>query len=308
MELTNLLKSAGVPFRSFPEEDWDILNEEAGKKILSSGECKILVNCAAYTAVDAAEANREAAFRVNEEAPALLKKLAGEAGAFYIHISTDFVFNGLPDTGRLRPWKVSDVPNPVGVYGESKRAGEISVVNENKKKGLPDFQGLGLIRTSWVYSAGGANFPKTILRLLKDPAREKLTIIEDQIGRPTWTYRLAEFIYRYAMHKGLVDGNHNFGEGCGTKQGELLHFSNEGVASWYDLAVAVQSIGHELGLLTGTVKPILPIPTEAYPTPAPRPSYSVMDLSESRKIMPVIPHWLDDLKEAMGVLKNMPQV
>ncbi len=316
-DLSRILDAVNIPYRGFDIDDWDITNYESADEILKSGECRVLVNCAAHTAVDQAETDREAAYLLNGEVPGLLKDIAEKYGAFLVHISTDFVFGNplsmaskgslsYEDFLTLRPWRVDDPVSPNGVYAESKRAGEESIVAYNRNAGKEDYYGAVIIRSSWVYTSHGKNFPSTMIRLASDPDRDKLTVIEDQIGRPTRAYRLAEFILAYLEKSNIINGKSNkpqFAENCETFIGEMLHFSNEGVASWYDFAVATIEIANEIGLLDRKI-PVLPIPTEAYPTPAPRPRYSVMDLSTAREIMPSIPHWREDLRNVLLEMKD----
>lgn len=304
MELIGIFKNQQIPFRSFNRKEWDVTSESDGERNLHSGNCHVLINCAAYTAVDAAEKDIDHAYQINAKAPVILKKLLQKFGAFFVHLSTDFVFDGFPPGNRLRPWKPEDPTSPRGVYAESKRAGELGIVDENRSKNLPDFYGVSIIRTSWVYSSKGKNFPATILRLLNDPERKTLSVVEDQIGRPTWAYRLAEFVLLYIKKLDPENRNLHKNNKASETIGGVLHFSNEGISSWFDFAVAIQDLAVDLGMIQGKTKSILPIPSENYPVPAPRPSYSVLDLSEARMIMKEIPHWHEDLKKMLINIKN----
>lgn len=329
-DLAKVLGDNRIEYRVFEKDQWDVCDEQAGRKILSSGECTALVNCAAYTAVDKAESEKEVAFQLNGEAPGVLKRLAFEAGVYFVHISTDFVFsessrranvphakiahgeNEQPkDLEGVKPWKTTDEPEPGGVYAQSKLLGEHKIIEQNKKNGLPDFAGVSIIRTSWVYTSHGKNFPLTMIRLAGDEKRDRLTVVEDQIGRPSYAFRIARFVWKVLEKKGLtrkISDAGKPGENNGDLAripGELLHFSNEGVASWYDFAKATIDMANELGILNRKI-PVLPIPSEAYPTPAPRPSYSVLDLATARKIDPEIPHWRDDLRIMLQRLLENP--
>ena len=281
-ELQKVFRDSKKSFQAFPIEEWDICNTNQNEGILSKN-LSILINTAAYTAVDKAESDLKSAYDINSEAVLNLAQICKKRNIFLLHISTDFVFgkNPVVQNGNLRFWSTSDTSFPLGVYAESKRKGE-SYIESTLTNGF------SIIRTSWLYSAYGNNFPKTILRLLKDPNRKELNVIEDQIGRPTWAFRLANFIDL------LVDKISN-----SIPVEKMYHFSNSGLASWYDFACAVQEIGLKKGILKDK-KSITPIPTENYPTPAERPRFSVMDLSKSQSIMKNIPHWREDLEISLS--------
>jgi len=208
-----------------------------------------IINASAYTAVDKAESDEKNAYALNQTAVANLATYAKIHHCHLVHVSTDYVFAG--DKGA--PYKVDDHYQPQGVYGASKAAGE---------KALLDIypQASCILRTSWVYASHGNNFVKTMLRLMAE--KPALGVIDDQIGTPTWARDLAKACI-YAI-KNRVSGVH--------------HWTDTGVASWYDFAVAIQSLALEKGLLT-TAIPIKPIPSSVYPTPAKRPHYSVLDKS-----------------------------
>ena len=281
-ELQNVFRDANKSFRAFPIEEWDICNTKQNEEILSKNP-NILINTAAYTAVDKAESDVKLAYEINSEAVLNLVQICKKRNIFLLHISTDFVFgkNPVVQNGNLKFWKESDTSFPVGVYAESKKKGESYIESTLTDR-------YSIIRTSWIYSSYGNNFPKTILRLLKDPNRNELRVIEDQIGRPTWAYRLAVFIDL------LVN---NISKSIPVDK--MYHFSNSGLASWYDFACAIQEIGFRKEILKDK-KSILPIPSENYPTPAERPRFSVMNLSNSQSIMKNIPHWKDDLETALS--------
>lgn len=271
----NRLESIG-----FGREEWDLTDLDSVEKILEK-QPRVVVHCAAYTAVDKAESDKKTAFKVNSLS---VKKIAEECLKRKIHliyVSTDFVFDANSETvgDAIRFWKTDSPLSPKGVYGLSKAEGEESI-----RKTFFNTSQANIIRTSWVYSSHGNNFPKTILRLLDDPNRPELKVIEDQLGRPTWAGRLADFII--FLIQGILKGE---------SYPQTLHFSNSGVGSWFDFAVAVRDISHSISLMKN-LKPILPIPTESYPTPAPRPRYSILDLEETRRIFGTIPYWRDDLK------------
>ena len=281
-ELQKVFRDTNKSFQAFPIEEWDICNTNQNEDILSKNP-SFLINTAAYTAVDKAESDLKLAYEINSEAVLNLAQICKKRNIYFIHISTDFVFgkNPVVQNGNLKFWSTTDLSSPKGIYAESKKKGESYIENTLIEK-------YSIIRTSWLYSAYGNNFPKTILRLLNDPNRKELNVIEDQIGRPTWAYRLANFIEL------LVQNISN-----SIPVEKMYHFSNSGLASWYDFACAIQEIGLNKGILKEK-KSITPISTESYPTPAERPRFSVMDLTKSQSIMKNIPHWREDLEHCLS--------
>lgn len=235
-----------------------------------------IINASAYTAVDLAESDSDNAFMLNEYAVKNITEACIKMGIHLVHVSTDFVFDGRKNT----PYLPTDLTNPLSVYGASKRAGELVVFN-----GLPLTS--CVIRTSWVYSIFGNNFVKTMQRLMAE--REQLGIVGDQVGTPTNASGLANVCLNAATNK--VSGMH--------------HYTDDGVASWYDFAVAIQDIGVELGLLNKMIA-IKAIPSSAYPTPATRPHYSVLDKTSLLMAMPSVKltHWRHQLKSMMSELTN----
>lgn len=207
-----------------------------------------VINCAAYTAVDRAESEKDRAFQVNGEAVGVLAAICKERGTKLVHISTDYVFDGMA----AAPYKEDDTTNPQSVYGASKLEGERLAIRFN-----PDCI---IIRTSWVYSEYGKNFVKTMLKLMSE--KEEINVVYDQLGSPTYAADLAEAILRI-IHSGKW-------------QPGIYHYCNEGVISWYDFAVTIKK-------LTGSTCKINPIPTSQYPTAAKRPAYSVLDTVKIRK-------------------------
>ncbi len=247
-------------------KDVDITSITSIESALKGEAVDVIINASAYTAVDKAESDKEQAYLINETAVQNLAVVAKSMNARLIHISTDFVFDGEHN----QPYKTTDITNPVSVYGASKLAGEKairSVYPENSTT----------VRTSWVYSSHGNNFVKTMLRLMEE--KDELGVVVDQIGCPTYARDLANFLWLLAEKKSVES---------------LYHWSDLGVASWYDFAIAIQSIGLEQGLLTKKIS-INPISTESYPTPAKRPKFSLLDFSNialrvERK------HWHQQLK------------
>ena len=250
--------------------DLDITNERQVQEFVKQGGFKVVMNGAAYTAVDAAESDSEAAFRVNAHGPRFLAEACKETGARLVHVSTDFVFDGKASS----PIKPDSQVSPCSVYGCSKLAGEEAV-----REVLGD--DYLLVRTAWVYAASGQNFVATMLRLMND--RDRLGVVADQIGTPTWARTLAKGIVE--MIRRDVSGTH--------------HLTDAGVASWYDFAVAIQDLAMEKGLLSSRTR-IEPIGSSEYPTPAVRPAYSVLDKTSSFEILGgPTPHWRESLAQCL---------
>lgn len=248
----------------------DITDAEAIDKFVSSNNIDIIINCAAYTAVDKAESNKELCQLLNAEAPAYLAKAISKRNGWMIQVSTDYVFDGTKNT----PYVETDSPCPNSVYGSTKLDGEKAVEQACKKTMI--------IRTAWLYSSFGNNFVKTMMRLGKE--KEELNVIFDQIGTPTYARDLAIAIMT-AVEKGIVPG--------------IYHFSNEGVISWYDFTKAI----HRLSGITSCH--VRPIHTEEYPTAATRPHYSVLDKTKIKKTYGIeIPYWEDSLAECINILNK----
>lgn len=248
----------------------DITNAEAIDKFVSSNNIDIIINCAAYTAVDKAESNKELCQVLNADAPAYLAKAISKRNGWMIQVSTDYVFDGTKNT----PYVETDSPCPNSVYGSTKLDGEKAVEQACKNTMI--------IRTAWLYSSFGNNFVKTMMRLGKE--KDKLNVIFDQIGTPTYARDLAIAIMT-AVEKGIVPG--------------IYHFSNEGVISWYDFTKAI----HRLSGITSCH--VRPIHTEEYPTAATRPHYSVLDKTKIKKTYGIeIPYWEDSLVECINILNK----
>ena len=260
-------------FKDLP--DLDICDFLELEKFINENKIDSIINCAAYTAVDKAEEDSAIAQKVNSEGVLNLVKALKKTDGKLIHISTDYVFNG----ECFVPYKETDPVSPIGVYGDTKREGELSVIDS-------DIDGI-VIRTSWLYSSYGNNFVKTMLRLGKD--RDELGVIFDQVGTPTYAKDLALTCLRVLSNS---KGNKI------SLKGKLYHFSNEGVASWYDFAKAIMQIGN----VNCNVKPI---ETKDYPTPAKRPHFSVLNKSKVKNDFGIeIPYWKDSLEECLLKLKN----
>jgi len=234
----------------------------------------LIINAAAYTAVDKAESDAETAHRINADAPGHLAAAAAAIGARFIHISTDFVFDGTSGT----PYRPDHPTAPLGVYGATKLAGERAV-----QAAQPDAL---IVRTAWVYGDTGHNFVRTMLRLMAE--RDEVRVVADQIGTPSYATGLARALW--ALDAAGATGIH--------------HWTDSGAASWYDFAVAIQEEALAIGLLTRAV-PVIPIATSDYPTPARRPSYSVLDKSAAVALVGTsAPHWRVHLREMLGVIKT----
>lgn len=232
----------------------------------------VIINASAYTAVDKAESDVDEAYAINRDAVHNIVIVAKELNARLIHISTDFIFDGTKNTA----YKVNDLTNPVSVYGASKLAGELAIKDIYPENST-------IVRTSWVYSSHGNNFVKTMLRLMAD--KSELSVVADQIGCPTYAKDLAEFIWQLSSLENVE---------------QVYNWTDLGVASWYDFAVEIQRIAVDNEILSKSI-PILPIKSELYPTPASRPHFSLLDVSDSQTIK-IGMHWADNLSECMKKL------
>lgn len=244
------------------KEELDLTNEEAVKEYFKDKDFEFVINCSAYTAVDKAETDKETAHAVNALAPLYLAKYAKRI----VHVSTDYVFDGTS----YKPYTEDCQTNPISVYGKTKREGEENVLQYSDTAIV--------IRTAWLYSPHGGNFVKTMRKLGSE--RETLNVIFDQVGSPTNAYDLAEAI---------VDALPQIKNG----EKEIYHFTNEGVCSWYDFALEIM----EQSKLNCHVNPI---ETKDYPTPTPRPHYSVLNKSKiKQRFNLTIPHWKEGLKKCL---------
>ena len=275
-------------------KELDISNETIVNKVLSSHKPDVVINAAAYTAVDKAETEQDKAYAVNELGSEYLALACKELKAKLIHVSTDFVFEGTSPT----PYQTDDKTNPINVYGASKLAGDIKV---NEILGSD----ATIIRTAWVYSAHGNNFVKTMLRFMAE--KEQLGIVYDQVGTPTWAKGLAKMIWELVARHSRTEerGIRNPGHSdMPLSSALLLHWTDAGVCSWYDFAIAIQELAIEKGMLDKTI-PIRPIPASSYPTPAARPSFSVIDKTAAELESGVeTKHWRKQLSEMMDELKQ----
>lgn len=267
---------AHITLLALTSADLDIANREEMKKIISETRPALIINAAAYTQVDKAEEEIDKAFAVNALGPENIA-LASDEDTKVIHISTDFVFDGKGKT----PYESNDATNPIGVYGESKLAGEAALLKVKPKA-------VTIIRTAWLYSAAGKNFVNTMLFLMAN--KDELSVVADQRGTPTSAHTLAKVIWKFA---GQNEANGTY------------HWTDKGEASWYEFACAIQEIALDLGLLKKAIK-ITPVTTEQYPTPATRPSYSVLAKEETYRALGFEgKHWKDELKDTLLQIKAL---
>ena len=265
----------GVELEALSIEQLCVTDREDVLRTVGAARPDVLINAAAYTAVDKAEEEEALATRINGDGPRHLAEAAAEHGSRLVHISTDFVFDGKAS----RPWRPDDAAKPISAYGRSKLAGEIAVRQLLGRDVL-------VVRTAWVYAAHGSNFVRTMLRLMAD--RGEIGVVADQLGTPTWARTLATSIWK--MVELDARGTH--------------HLTDAGVASWYDFAVAIRDIGVLKGMLPNTVK-VRPIRTEDYPTPAARPSYGVMDKTDTFSLLGgPTPHWRSALADCLDEMNT----
>ena len=263
-----------VALTAVDKDELDICDQNALVERVQQHSTELIINCAAYTAVDEAESDRDAAFAVNSTGARNIALAAASHGCRLIHISTDFVFDGR----KAVPYRHDDEARPLSTYGRSKLDGEEAVLEVCGDTGL-------IVRTSWLYSRFGRNFVKTMLTLMQE--RPRLAVVCDQIGCPTWAGSLARALWELGPREEISG---------------ILHWTDAGVASWYDFAVAIQALALELGLL-GTRITIEPILTSAFPTPAIRPPFSVLDTSNAREQLNTVqPHWRDALRQMLEEL------
>jgi len=270
------LAPAGAEVRALGHRELDIADRDAVMRVVREASPEAVVNAAAYTAVDKAESERDQAFRVNAEGAGHLAAAAHACGARCMHISTDFVFDGTA----THPYKPDAPVAPLGVYGETKLEGERRVMEKSQGEAL-------VLRTAWVYAAKGHNFVRTMLRLMGE--RGSVKVVRDQRGSPTWATSVAEALWRAVQVPGFRG---------------IHHWTDAGVVSWYDFAVAIAEDGLAAGLLKRPAE-VLPITTAEYPTPARRPAYSVLDRSSAEQALDFKPApWRDNLKKMLRELND----
>ena len=276
-ELQVTLPSLGEVI-SIGREELDLTNSEKIGQLIREIHPDYLVNAAAYTAVDKAETEPELAYSINATAPKIMAESAEKIQAKFLHISTDYVFDGRKNT----PYLETDLTNPLGVYGQSKLRGEEEIKTVNSQAII--------LRTAWVYgSYGKSNFVKTMLRLGKE--REELKVVVDQVGSPTWAKDIAAAITHL-----LINADNPAG---------IYNFTNSGVASWFDLTKAIFEEAKISGIPL-KIQRVIPITTAEYPTPAVRPAYSVLSGQKiSQQLGYIPPYWRDSLKAMLNQLFNL---
>lgn len=257
-------------FTDMPEAD--ITDENVISRLVKDNGIDLIVNCAAYTAVDKAETEHAIALKVNAGGVRILAQIAKENGLPMVHISTDYVFEG---TG-VHPLKETDAVNPISVYGKTKLDGENAVRDSGCRAAV--------IRSSWLYSEFGNNFVRTMIRLGRE--KDEIDVVYDQIGTPTYAEDLAEAIMKIA--------------GNGIEGFNVYHYSNEGVASWYDFAKMIFRIS-EIDVRVN------PVESSAFPTKAKRPSYSVLSKDKIKNVGVEVPYWVDSLNKCIVELNNNRQ-
>ena len=270
LQIKPLVSEEKDKYLALASKDLDITNPESVNKIFSENTPSVVVNCAAWTDVDGAEANKEMAFAVNAFGPKNLAVASKSAGAIFVHISTDYVFSGESDT----PWPEDAVRNPTSVYGSSKRDGELFIEDLYP-------EGSYIIRTAWLYSPNGRNFAKTMAKLALSDAKE-VRVVNDQLGQPTSARNLAKQIVD------LVTAKKEFG---------IYHGTNSGSATWFSFA-------REIFALAGKeASRLIPISTSEFPRPAKRPKYSVLGHGNWEKSgLEEMPEWKSVLADEMPAI------
>lgn len=253
--------------------DVDICSIESLDKAILEYSPTVIINASAYTAVDNAESDQEAAYAINQHAVKNMAILAKRYNARFLHVSTDFVFNGQQSKAYL----INDEINPCSVYGASKLAGEQEILANCPNNSA-------IVRTSWLYSPYGNNFVKTMMRLMQE--KPELGVVCDQIGCPTSANSLAKFLWKLTALESITP---------------IYHWSDYGVASWYDFAIAIQHIAFDEGLLKDKI-PVKPILASSYPTPAKRPNFSLLNACDSYLIEPSS-HWSEQLRKCINKLR-----
>ena len=261
---------AGTELRAAGHRELDIADAPAVAALIESVAPEIVLNAAAFTGVDAAESAPEAAARANALGPEVLAAACRRAGAWLVHVSSDYVFDG----AQSRPYDTQARPNPLSVYGRTKLAGELAVARELTERST-------VVRASWLYGAG-SGFPARMLALMQ--SRPQLSVVSDQVGVPTHAAGLAQVLWALAARR--APG--------------LMHWCDSGVASWYDFAVAIAEEGLRTGLLR-SAPAILAISSADYPTPAARPPYSLLDKRATETLLGrQAPHWRSALRETLA--------
>ena len=280
-EVEELLKKNNLSYTA-SDQEIDITDFSILVQYIKDKKIDWIVNCAAYTAVDKAEKEKEKAYSINRDGVRNITKIASEKQAKLIHISTDYVFDGKKN--KQSAYTEENQANPMGIYGKSKLAGEKEIINLLDK--------YFIIRTAWLYGANGHNFVYTMLRLFRE--REVITVVDDQWGSPTYAADLAEVILKI-----IETGSDKFG---------IYHFTNEGVINWYQFAREIYDKSKSLGIINRSKKvEIKPIKTEEYPTAAIRPQYSVLSKDKVKKEFNLkIRNWYKALEDFLNILSLRP--
>lgn len=269
-ELQELSKNYPYEFFFYDVAEMDITNKYLVNQGIAELKPDYLINCAAYTAVDKAETDKDLAFAINADAVKYLAQACTANGIQFIHISTDYVFSG----DGTDPYKEDGTLSPINVYGESKLKGEEEAIRGNRD--------VIIIRTAWVYSIYGNNFVKTMLRLMK--SKPEINVVADQVGSPTYAHDLAEAVLQIISSGKWVPG--------------IYHFTNDGVISWFDFANEIKS-------QSSLCCKVNAIPTEQYPTPARRPKYSVLDKTKIQQTFGItLKNWKESLKECLSKMPS----
>lgn len=270
-ELARTLQSLGQ-VTAVDVDQMDLTNLDQVRAVIRSVKPGLIVNPAAYTAVDSAEAEPELAMRINGEAPAVIAEEAKRLGAAMIHYSTDYVFDG----SKIGPYTEDDLPNPTNVYGRTKLAGEQAV----QAAGIPYL----ILRTSWVYGMRGKNFLLTVRRLMQE--RDELRIVDDQYGAPTWCRTLADTTANIVTQLQVPGGGDPIAQECWQERSGIYHLTAQGQTTWHEFAQAI------VARLPDAKKPVVtPIRTQDYPLPASRPVNSVMSCERLMSTFCRLPDW-----------------
>ncbi|HEU4654939.1 MAG TPA: dTDP-4-dehydrorhamnose reductase [Steroidobacteraceae bacterium] len=266
-----LTAPAHVQLVACSRAELDIADVAQVRRVVADHLPNAIINAAAYTAVDQAEIEADQAWRVNAAGPRYLAQVAAQFGVRLLHVSTDYVFAG----DSARPYRPKDATVPQNNYGRSKLHGEGAVCSLLPNDSV-------VLRTAWVYGASGRNFLRTMLRLMRE--KGSVRVVADQVGSPTATHSISDVLWRFA-----AEPSHH----------GIFHFTDAGVASWYDFAVAIAEEACTQGLLNSDVQ-VLPITTEEYPTPARRPRYSVLDCTATDAALQLTrKHWRTQLRRVM---------
>jgi dTDP-4-dehydrorhamnose reductase len=279
-ELQDIASSnRNLQFIFFDKNELSIADEQSIKETFEKFSPSFFINCAAYTAVDKAETEKELAYKINAEAAGIIAGYCSQFKTRLIHISTDYVFDGKGN----KPYKEDDITNPINYYGFTKLRGEELALQNNSDTII--------IRTSWVYSKYGNNFVKTMLRLMHE--RKEINVVNDQFGSPTYAKNLAEVIIEIMSNEQLAVNSSAL---TNHRSPNIYHFSNDGIISWFDFAVAIKEIKNFDCIIN-------PIPTSAYPTPARRPAYSGLDKTKILSTFNIqLKNWKQSLQECLQLL------